>query len=222
MTPKKSPDELKPEILAAVLAHVPFDGWSDAAITRAATDLGLDKGMIQLAFPGGPLDLIDYFSKAADDRLAKALELETPKKRKIRDLVTFAVRLRIEDNTETREAARRAVAYLALPQNAGAGLKMLYRTVDTIWHGIGDRSTDFNFYTKRATLAAVFSATLLYWLSDESEDCADSWAFLDRRIADVMKIEKLKADIRKPFNKLPDLGEILGKIRYPNIPSGKR
>lgn len=214
----KTPDDMKPEILEAVLAHVPFDGWSTAAIDRAAADLGIDSGIIKLAFPGGPVDLIAYFSERADARLAEELAEPEIQTLKVRERITRAVRRRIEDNAAHREAARRAMTLLALPAHAADGLKILYRTVDGIWRALGDTATDYNYYTKRMTLAAVFSATLLYWLNDESEDFAETWAFLDRRIDDVMKIEKCKTALRKPIENLPDIWGLLGRLRYPRTP----
>ena len=74
---------------------------------------------------------------------------------------------------------------------------LLYRTVDAIWYAAGDTSADFNFYTKRATLAGVFSSTLFYWLNDRSEGNEATWAFLDRRIDDVMRFEKFKGQFAK-------------------------
>ena len=115
---------------------------------------------------------------------------------KIRDRIKGAVRIRLERHAGEREAVRRALAVLSLPFNAGLALKLLYKTVDAMWYAAGDTSTDFNFYTKRATLAGVYSSTLLYWLNDRSPGSEATWAFLDRRIDDVMKIEKLKAQVR--------------------------
>jgi ubiquinone biosynthesis protein COQ9 len=124
------------------------------------------------------------------------MEKEGVAHQKIRDRIKSAVRIRLERHTGEREAARRALALLALPLNAGLGLKLLYKTVDAMWYAAGDTSTDFNFYTKRATLAGVYSATLLYWLNDRSDGSESTWAFLDRRIDDVMKIEELKSRVR--------------------------
>ena len=115
---------------------------------------------------------------------------------KIRDRIKAAVRIRLERHAGDREAARRALALLSLPFNAPLAMRLLYRTVDAMWYAAGDTSTDFNFYTKRATLAGVYSSTLLYWLNDRSPGCEATWAFLDRRIDDVMKIEKLKSQVK--------------------------
>jgi ubiquinone biosynthesis protein COQ9 len=115
---------------------------------------------------------------------------------KIRDRIRQAVRIRLERHGAGREASRRALALLSLPFNAPLALKLLYRTVDALWYAAGDSSTDFNFYTKRATLAGVWSSTLLYWLNDRSPGSEATWGFLDRRIDDVMKVERLKSQVR--------------------------
>jgi ubiquinone biosynthesis protein COQ9 len=213
--PGKADADRRPEILAAVLAHVPFDGWSQAALARAADDLSLDKGLVRLVFPGGPLEVIDYFSASADADMILALKQARMGEFKVRERIMLAVRCRIEAVAPHTQAVRRAVNFLALPTHAPDGLAMLYRTVDNMWRAVGDDSTDFNFYTKRLTLAGVFSSTLLYWLGDESPDYGATWAFLDRRIAEVMQIEKCKAELKKPLDNLPDIWGFLGKLRYP-------
>jgi len=140
--------------------------------------------------------VLAWLSERADLRTVAALEAVGADGLKIRDRIKLAVRTRIEQTVGGKESVRRGVAMLALPFNAGLALKLLYRTVDAIWYGAGDTSTDFNFYTKRATLAGVYSSTLLYWLNDRSEGNEASWSFLDRRIDDVMRFEKLKARIQ--------------------------
>ena len=125
---------------------------------------------------------------------------------KIRDRIKSAVRIRLERHAGNREAARRALALLSLPFNAPLALRLLYRTVDAMWYAAGDTSTDFNFYTKRATLAGVYSSTLLYWLNDRSPGGEATWGFLDRRIDDVMKIEKLKSQVKSWTGQDRDLG----------------
>ena len=105
------------------------------------------------------------------------------------------VRLRLDG--ADREVIRRGAALFALPQNAATGASLVWGTADAIWRALGDRSDDFNWYSKRATLSAVYSATVLYWLGDDSPGQEASWSFLDRRIEDVMRFEKTKARIRE-------------------------
>lgn len=202
-------------LLEATLNHVPFDGWSATALKRAAGDLGLDGAAAVNAFPGGVSELIAFHSAEADRRMLDALPpLDLPAMR-IRDRIAAVVRLRLEQNAEHREAIRRALAYLALPQNGPLALKCLYRTVDAMWYAAGDTSTDYNFYTKRLLLSGVYSSTLLFWLNDDSEGSAETWAFLSRRIDEVLKVG---GNLGKGVKTLLDLPDRLFRFR----PGGMR
>lgn len=180
--------EQRGRLLEAALRHVPFDGWTWTAIDAAARDLGLDPGTAQRLYPGGPQELVRAFSSEADRQMLESLEALDLGSMKVREKVTAGVRTRLEALAAHREAARSALTFFALPPNAAAGLACLYRTVDAIWYAAGDKATDYNFYTKRALLAGVYSSTLLFWLNDKSADYAATWAFLDRRISEVLKV----------------------------------
>jgi ubiquinone biosynthesis protein COQ9 len=187
---------LRDRLVRAALPHVPFDGWSRAALDAGARDAGLTNVDVLRAFPGGPIEAIEHYATLADRAMLEDLERRDLKALRVRERVALAVRVRLERASGDREAIRRALGQLALPVHAPLALKTLYRTVDAIWWAAGDTSTDYNFYTKRALLAAVYSATLLYWLDDRSEGSAASWAFLDRRLADVMKVPQLAGRAR--------------------------
>jgi len=211
-----NPDDLRMPLLEAALDHVPFEGWHDKITELAAHDLDLDPGLARLAFPGGVNDMIDLLAQTKDQEMViHAKELEGLK---IREKITKLVRMRLEAEMPVREACRAALTHLALPMHSAQGLKILYRTVDLMWKTIHDPSTDFNYYTKRMTLAGVYSATLLYWLNDESENYTDTWAFLDRRIENVMQIEKTKAKMRGITDKMPDIWGLIHKYRHPHTP----
>ena len=210
----KTPDELRDSLLNAALEHVAFDGWSTVTLKRAADDIGVDIGIVDLAFPGGVIEMIDLHAQNCDlEMLAQAAKINIDKL-KIREKVTQLVKLRIETEFAHKETAHRTLSYLGLPQNHFKSLVILYRTVDLMWKAIADPSTDFNFYTKRMTLSGVYTSTFLYWLGDESEKSEDTWAFLDRRIENVMQFEKLKAQYRNKEFKLPNIWRELGKKRY--------
>ena len=194
--PDMKPDDTRDRLIHAVLAHVPFDGWGEKALLIAAEECGIGADAARRAFPRGAASLIEYHSAGADRRMEQGLDADTLKSLGVRRRIAAAVRLRLEQEQPHREAVRAALAYLALPQNARLSLKCLYRTVDTVWFATGDKSTDFNFYSKRALLAGVYGSTLLYWLDDNSENQEESWAFLDRRIEDVMRVERLKGKLR--------------------------
>lgn len=198
-------DELRETLLNATLPHVPFDGWTRTALMAGARDAGIEPAPADNAFPGGMAELLDFYHRAADIAMVRALEARADlAAMKTRDRVALAVRLRLEAEAGRREAIRHALAFLALPTNARLGAKCLYRTVDAIWYAVGDKATDFSFYSKRGLLAGVYGATVLYWLNDKSEDGADSWSFLDRRIAEVMKLYQLRGRFDRFVEQLPD------------------
>ncbi len=188
---------MQDRILLAALPHVAFDGWTLRSLEYGAVDAGFAPSDGLRAFPGGMLEAVEHFADLGDRRMAEAVASMNLETMRIRDRIAAAVRARIEAVAPYREAARRATSFLAMPHNAGAALKATYRTVDAIWYAIGDRSADFSFYTKRALLAAVYGSTLLCWLSDESRDHQDTWAFLDRRIAGVMEIPHARARVEQ-------------------------
>jgi len=197
-------DALREKLIDAAVAHVPFDGWGDKALAAAARDLGLDPRLARNAFPGGAIEMIEFHSRLADRRMVADFEQADKTGLKLREKVALAVRLRLRANAAHREAIRRALTILALPVHAPLAARLLYRTVDAIWYALGDRSTDYNFYTKRGLLAGVYSTTLLYWINDKSAESAETWAFLDRRIAEVMLIPQAMGRLGKLAEKLPN------------------
>ena len=207
--------ETRAQILAAAIPNVAFDGWSKATLRRAAQDAGIEEGKAQLAFPTVQDMVVGFVHHVDSLMLAKIADLPLDDMR-IRDKITAAVEARLDVLAPLREAERRAIAFMALPQHAAAGANCVAGTVDKIWRAIGDTSTDFNFYTKRLTLGGVLSSTVLFWLGDESEDYAETHAFLERRINDVMKIEKAKARMNSACNPegRPSIISALSRLRY--------
>lgn len=196
-------DRLRRRVLAAILPHIPFDGWTGAALAAAARDLECSMAEIRRAFPGGVADAIAFWVAEADRRMLEELErLDLPAMR-VRERIATAVRVRLQQHEQDKEAIRRALGHQALPPQSLQGALGLYRTVDAIWYAAGDTATDWNFYTKRGLLAGVYAATLLFWLQDQSEGSQASWAFLDRRIDDIMRIQKLRGRLEQAADRLP-------------------
>lgn len=187
--------DIKERMLQAAAMHVPFDGWSDVTFKAAMEDADVSPGLARAAFPRGAVDLALAFHEAGDKAMVARLEEMDQSTLRYSERVTLAVRTRLEV-IEDKEMVRRGMTLFSLPQYAGDGAQALWRTADLIWATLGDTSNDVNWYTKRATLSGVYGATVLYWLGDESEGHLNTWAFLDRRIEDVMRIEKLKAKAR--------------------------
>lgn len=208
--------KLRDTVLDAALPHIPFDGWTETALAQGAADAGLAPEEASRAFPGGAIDAIAHHSRRADARMLAALEAESgegAERRGMTATVRRAIQLRLEASMGEREAIRRALAILGRPQHAPLAARLLYRTVDAVWYAAGDTATDFNFYTKRGLLAAVYSATVLYWLDDRSEGCADTWAFLDRRLADVLRVPKAMARAERLLGGLPSPFRVLRMAR---------
>lgn len=207
-------------LLDAALAHVVFDGWTEATLRQAAAETGDDMALARLTFPRGGIDMALAFHRRADRALSTALDRAELSSMRMRDRIAFCVRKRIEIVAPHREAVRRGASLFALPMNAPDGARAIWETSDLIWNRCGDSSTDYNWYTKRAILASVISSTKLYWLGDNSTDYAASWAFLDRRIENVMQFEKGKAAFAgNPLARALTWGprQVLGLIRAPGM-----
>lgn len=179
--------------IEAMLPHVPFDGWTRAALVMGLRDAGMPEDEADLLFPGGPADMVATWCDLTDRWMegAAADLAETSLTRRVRALIA----LRLDHIHPHREAVRRALAVLALPGNARVAAGCTARTVDAIWHAAGDRSADFSWYTKRAILTGVYSTTLLFWLRDPSDKAEATLAFLDRRLRDVGQIGRMRARV---------------------------
>ena len=216
-------DSAKEAVLDAALLHVPFDGWSEATLKAAITDADVAPGVAATLFARGAVDLALAYHRRGDDLMLARLKAEDMSALRYRDKIAAMVRFRLEA-VEDKELGRRGTTLFSLPTHAADGAKAIWGTCDKIWDALGDTSDDFNWYSKRATLAGVYGATVLYWLGDDSADHAATWAFLDRRIDNVMQIEKLKADVNNTpvLSRLmagPNwlMGQVKAPMKMPNM-----
>lgn len=217
MTQDWTLDELKERLAPEIAANAAFDGWGDEALAMAAEAAGVDPGVAKLAFPNGAVDMIDAWFAHVDRVMLAQLPADALAAMKMRERIAALVEARLAAVAPDREALRRALAVLALPTNVARASRLGWRTVDTIWRAAGDRATDYNHYTKRAILLGVYGATVAAFLDDESEDWADTRAFLQRRIDGVMRFEKAKAGFLKRSERLPSLSRFVGRLRYPAV-----
>ena len=199
-------------VIEAALAHVPFDGWSWQAMETGAVDAGFEPIMARRLFTDGLGETADHFADWADRRMLMELEKLDLDSMRIRDRIHACVKTRIVLNAPYKEALRRLLSYLALPHNAPLASRMTWRSCSVMWYACGDRSADWNHYSKRALLASVYSSTILYWFADDGDedgDFPDTWGFLERRIDDVLKtfsfprrLKERLAGLPLPFSKL--------------------
>lgn len=216
MTEPQDPfDDVRARLLPSALKAAAFDGFTPMMMTRAAEDAGLSAAEVAAAFPKGALDLVAYWSGAADRASAAALKSEAAQGLKIREKVALGVEARISYLRPHKESARRAAAFLALPLNAPTGARLGWNAADAIWRAMGDPSTDFNFYSKRAILSGVLSSTMARWFADDSEGEKETKEFLSARIENVMQFERAKSKVRDSGFDPAGVWGWLAKARYP-------
>jgi len=200
-------------LIEAMLPDVAFDGWSRAALRAAARRIGMPTAQALVLFERGPAEFIACFSRWADRRMLDRLETAPFDELRVPERIALAITIRLGIVEPWREATRRALAVLAMPQNAPLTMRLLYETVDGIWYAAGDSATDFSFYTKRLTLAGIYAATLLYWLEDRSEGFAETRAFLDRRLAGVTRLGDARRRFEAAMDRLPNPMRLLRPLR---------
>jgi len=219
MTADHTPDltlaEVRLLLAPKVARAAAFDGWTMTAVEMAAQDNGVDPGMARIAFPGGAMDMIDAWTLSVDGQMAEALPAGQIGNLPIRERIRRLVQFRLDAVGADREALRRALSIMAMPQNLARAAQLGWRSADAMWRLAGDVATDYNHYTKRATLGGIYAATLTVFAHDTSDDLAETRAFLDRRIEGVMKFEKAKARLLANRDMHFSPARFLGRLRYP-------
>lgn len=210
-------DEIRLGLAPLIADNAAFDGWTAQAVAIAAQQAGVDADIAALAFKDGPVAMIDAWFAHVDTVMVAALPKDELAGRKIRARIADQVEARLAELAPRRDALRRAVAILAMPHNAARAARLGWRSVDLMWRQAGDTATDYNHYTKRAILGSVYAATIAVFLNDESEDWADTRAFLARRIEGIMRFEKVKAGFVARTENLPSLSRFIGRLRYPVV-----
>lgn len=207
-------------VVAAALPHVPFDGWTERALVAGARSAGMEASEAARLFPRGPIEAIEVYSGMADRAMAEAVAA-LPAEAKMRERIAAGIRARLDFVAPHKEAVRRATNTLAMPHHAPVGLRLLYRTVDALWYAAGDKATDFNFYTKRAILAAICSATFLYWFNDRSIDHAATLNFLERRLDEHGRVHGAMERLKQRVEKFPN-PFVFGERLRPDRRRGRR
>jgi len=208
-------DQLRIALAPAVAEAAVFDGWTPLAVTNAAELEGADPEVAKFAFKGGAMTMIAAWIGAVDKAMAEALPADQLASLKIRERIRTLVQFRLDALAGKQEALRRALSIMALPQNVPEALRLGWRSADAMWRLAGDTATDYNYYTKRMTLGALYASTLAVFAQDESEGHADTRAFLERRIDNVMQFEKAKAQLLRPDAERFSPARLLGRLRYP-------
>lgn len=207
-------DDLRARLVPLIAANAGFDGWTAKAVEMAADQAGIDRDIAALAFKDGPVSMISAWFASVDGAMIERLGPEALAAMKIRARITTLVEARLTLLAPHREALRRAQAILAMPRNISKAAQLGWHAADVMWRAAGDTAVDYNHYTKRATLGTVYAATLLTFVNDESENFAETRAFLARRIEDIMRFEKAKARLRDQSDMHFSPARFLGRLRY--------
>jgi len=207
--------DLRLKLAPAIAGAAAFDGWSEAAVRDAAVTEGVDPDAALFAFSGGAMDMIEAWVRSIDAAMQAELPAGKIAALKIRERIRTLVQFRLDAIAHQKEALRRALSIMAMPQNAGRALAIGWHSADAMWRLAGDTATDYNHYTKRMTLGSIYAATLAVYVNDTSEGHGDTRAFLDRRIEGIMKFEKAKARLLRPREEHFSPVRLLGRLRYP-------
>lgn len=216
LPPDPTLDEIRAALAPGIAANAAFDGWSDAARDLAADMAGVDREVAALAF-AGQADMIAAWFEQIDADMVQKVPAERLAAMKIRERITALVEARLDALAPNRESLRRALAILAQPQNAARAARLGWHAADLMWRLAGDTATDYNHYTKRTILGGVYLATITVFLDDDSDDHADTRAFLARRIDGILRFEKAKAGFLARTENRPSLSRFIGRLRYPAV-----
>lgn len=208
-------EDIRRKLALPVAENAVFDGWTETAVLAAANQLGIDPDQARLAFPDRPADMVACWIEGVDAAMVAAFPPERIAEMKVRDRIRGLIWYRLETAAPAREAVRSGLSILSMPQNIPLGLRTAWNSADLMWRLAGDTSTDYNHYTKRMILSGVYGSTLLAWLDDDSEGWQETSLFLDRRLADVMRFEKLKSSWKSGSVHRPSITRFLGRLRYP-------
>lgn len=214
-SPDSTLDEIRAALAPALATHAAFDGWCDKAVAAAAEEKAVDPDIAQLAFKGGAMTLIDYWINSIDAEMERRLPVEKLAAMKIRARIAALIETRLDIAAPVKEAQRRALTIMAMPQNLLSASRLGWRSADRMWRLAGDDAADFNHYTKRLTLSAVYASTLAVFVNDDSQGHAETRAFLERRIDNVMQFEKAKIKAKERQKFIPSLSRLVGRLRYP-------
>lgn len=208
-------EKLRHKLALTVGENAAFDGWTQKAVDAAADQLDIDRAQARLAFPKEAAAMVDAYIQGVDTAMAAHFTAKRIAELKVRDRIRSLIWFRLETMAPAREAVRTGLSILAMPQNLPLAARIGWRSADLMWRIAGDIATDYNHYSKRLILSGVYGSTLLAWLDDHSEGWTEIGAFLDRRLAGVMRFEKWKAAWRSSDLHRPSLTRFLGRLRYP-------
>lgn len=197
-------EQQRKDLTMLVAELAPFEGWTNRALYEAASELGFSRERALVLFPRAIKDVVRAFNLYLDQVMEEALPATGFDTLKVRERIATLIKARLNAMEPYRDGIKTGRTFFVMPYHVSDAAHSLYDTVDRMWRLAGDQSEDYNFYSKRFLLSGVYSSTLLYWLEDSSDDYEKSSYFLDRRIAEVLR---LGGTMGKGISRLQEIGK---------------
>ena len=191
-------ESIKIDILNKVIEHTPYTGWSLETLKVSLGEIGILNSLDSF-FPGGIKDISRLYFDIADKKLEYDVENIDLENKSVRDRISYLLNLRLDFFSNNKQVIKQIIGSDFFNGFSLAPISRINDSVDLMWRLAGDKSVDYNFYTKRILLGGIYISSVLFWLDSENREEVSK--FIDRRIANVMKIEKNKKKFSSFFKK---------------------
>jgi ubiquinone biosynthesis protein COQ9 len=168
------------------IQEVPKFGWSRETLLHCAKKQKLSTPNLALMFPSFEYDVLKYLIAQNNSLVEKNYNSFNNSRLKTRDKIKTIMELKFDSNAYLKDALPEMLKFLLRPGNIFMSIKMLHQNSDFIWKLAGDKSNDFNYYSKRGLLSMVYLATLIYWLNDKSSKGIGTKNFISKSVDGIV------------------------------------
>lgn len=198
----------KKKIIEYALNNIPFDGWTMRMLHAAFKSADISSELLELYFPDGLYSLLIEIIDQFNNEMIKIINRDALSSMRTRDRIIYLVKTRINIASKHKEVIRTGISMFLCPNMITDTTSLLWSNADDIWSLAGDKSLDFNYYTKRGFLGIIYAQTLMFWLEDKSEDNFLTWRYLEERVEWAIRMGGIKTKINN----------VIEKINVKNIP----
>ena len=168
------------------IQEVPKFGWSRETLLHCAKKQKLSTPNLALMFPSFEYDVLKYLIAQNNSLVEKNYNSFNNSRLKTRDKIKTIMELKFDSNAYLKDALPEMLKFLLRPGNIFMSIKMLHQNSDFIWKLAGDKSNDFNYYSKRGLLSMVYLASLIYWLNDKSNKGIGTKNFISKSVDGIV------------------------------------
>ncbi len=200
------------QFIEVVAKNLATNGWNQKLLEKAELECGFEQGYHFILFQDGIRGAIRYFEAWQNKLMLDKLAENDMQPAKVREKIALALTLRIMQ-MEDKQLDAKAIAlqnstYYGCLENTLFGAEMALSVCDNIWYYAGDKSTDFNYYTKRGLLLPVYLSAVMFYISDTSLGNVDTKNFIEQALANIINIASIKNNVALGQIKLPALEDI--------------